>query len=157
MRAGTRFEDLPVELIAEILSELDVKSLLTISQLSRRLRYVLSDPSLNPWKWPILQNLRRRDGVYESCMDHLGTYTVIPRTNWVDILSMAQSRFLLYRVTIPSLPDKDYEEATRRRFLPSWVRRQREKDEKEGHDAGIIVKWKETFLTSVSYYYDLNH
>ena len=147
MHEITHFEALPVELIAEILTELDLETLLTVSQLSRRLRQVSSDSSLNPWKWPILQNLRRRDGVYESCMDRLGTFTVVPRTNWVDILSMAHPKFLLFRVALPSLPDRDFEEAAHRRFLPSWVRRQRDKDVKEGCDSDRTIKWKETFLT----------
>lgn len=140
-------EALPVELIAEILGALDLQTLLTVSHLSRRLRSIASDTSLNPWKWPILHNLRKRDGVYEKCMVHLGTFTIVPRTNWVDILSMAHAKYLLFQATIPSLADRAYEEAARRRFLPSWVRRQREKDEREERETGIPVRWKETFLT----------
>lgn len=44
------FESLPVELIAEILGELDLTSLILVSYLSRRLHAIASDPSLNPWK-----------------------------------------------------------------------------------------------------------
>jgi len=43
-------ESLPVELVADILSELDLASLITMSSLSRRLRSVASDvsePGLN--------------------------------------------------------------------------------------------------------------
>lgn len=36
-------ETLPVELVAEILSELDLSTLITVSCLSRRLRTILSD------------------------------------------------------------------------------------------------------------------
>ncbi|KAG6880155.1 hypothetical protein C0992_004607 [Termitomyces sp. T32_za158] len=52
-----RFESLPVDLIADILGELDIKSLVTASMVSKRLRDVVSDPSFNPWRRPILRLL----------------------------------------------------------------------------------------------------
>ncbi|THH11905.1 hypothetical protein EW145_g329 [Phellinidium pouzarii] len=126
------FEALPVELIAEILSALDLATLITVSCLSRRLREISSDTALNPWKGPIAHNLRNKDGEYESCLAHLTART--PRANWVDILSAARAEFILFSASIPSLPDSDYDECFRRRFLPSWT-----KWKKDG-------RWKEAFL-----------
>lgn len=117
------FESLPVELIAEILSEVDLESLITVASLSRRLRSITSDSALNPWKRPIVRNLQRRDGMYEPCMTHLAEHSIFPRANWLDILSAARADFLLFDATLPNLPESDYAEAFRRRFLPTWAKR----------------------------------
>lgn len=58
MLEANYLESLPVELIADILSELDLTTLITVSCLSRRLRSIVSEPALNPWRRPILRNLR---------------------------------------------------------------------------------------------------
>ncbi|KAI5119587.1 hypothetical protein M0805_005759 [Coniferiporia weirii] len=128
------FEALPVELIAEILSALDLETLITVSYLSRRLRKISADTALNPWKGPIARNLQNRDGEYERCFAHLAARATVPRANWVDILSAARADFLLFSATVPNLPDKDYEEAFKRRFLPGWA-----KWRKDG-------RWKEAFM-----------
>lgn len=128
------FESLPVELIAEILSELDLTSLVTVSCLSRRLRSIAGDSALNPWKRPIAQNLLQRDGAYEPCLAYLAEHSTFPRANWLDILSAARPDFLLFDANVPNLPDADYAEAFRRRFLPSWVKWKREG-----------CKWKEAY------------
>ena len=73
-------QDLPVELIAEILSQLDLRSLKIVSGLSRRLRSVTSDPTLNPWKGPILRNLSEPDADYDTALRHLGELSVVPRS-----------------------------------------------------------------------------
>jgi hypothetical protein len=67
------FESLPVELIADILAELDLESIIKTSHLSRRFHHISSDPSLNPWRRPILRNLR--SGVYERCLKHLSVFS----------------------------------------------------------------------------------
>lgn len=127
------FEALPVELIAEILGELDLSSLITISCLSHRLRDICSDQALNPWRKPILRNLRDNEDDYEECFRHLAVRQCVPRNNWIDILSTARPDFLLFESTLPNLPERDWEECFRRRFLPSWV-----KWRKEG-------RWQEVF------------
>jgi hypothetical protein len=47
-------QTLPVEIIAAILSLLDVGSLIQASSASKHLRLIASDPLLNPWRAPIL-------------------------------------------------------------------------------------------------------
>lgn len=128
------FESLPVELIAEILSELDLESLATVSCLSKRLRSIAGDPTLNPWKRAIARNLRRRDGDYEPCLAHLSERSTFPRTNWLDVLSSARPDFILFEATLPNLLDSDYAEAFSRRFLPSW-----DKWRKDG------CRWREAY------------
>jgi hypothetical protein len=128
------FESLPVELIADILSELDLETLIKLSNLSRRLHFIASDSSLNPWRAPILRNLRSNS--YEACLKHLSVRS-IPRQNWVEILSIAPPAFLLFESTLPNLKASEWEECFKRRFLPGW-----RKWKKEGG-------WKEAFLKFV--------
>jgi hypothetical protein len=131
MSSPLTFESLPVELIADILSELDLETLVKISCLSRRLRSITSDSSLNPWRAPILRNLRSNS--YEQCLKHLSVRSV-PRQNWLEILSIARPPFILYESTLPNLKAAEWEECFKRRFLPGWI-----KWKKEGG-------WKEAFL-----------
>ncbi|KAF7981675.1 hypothetical protein HWV62_32222 [Athelia sp. TMB] len=126
-----RLESLPGEIIAEILSELDLASLITASYLSRKLRSTCSD--FNPWRRPISRNLH--DGVYEPSLKNLCVRTTVPRQNWIDILSMARAEYLLFEATLPNLKSFEWEECFRRRFLPGWS-----KWKKEGS------QWKSAFL-----------
>ena len=130
-----RFEHLPVELIAEILSELDIPSLITVSHLSKRLYLVASDSALNPWRRPILADLLAHN--YDRTLKHLCVRSVVPRQNWVEILGLARPSFLLYEATLPNLRSREWEECFTRRFLPSW-----QKWRKDG-------SWKEGFLKCV--------
>lgn len=118
--SSMRFESLPVELIADILGELDLEHLIKVSYLSRRLYAVAADPSLNPWRRPILRNLRSRS--YESALKTLSVRLVVPRQNWIEILSLAPKEFLLFQATLPNLKAADWEECFNRRFLPGWRR-----------------------------------
>ncbi|KAG6903413.1 hypothetical protein C0995_005436 [Termitomyces sp. Mi166 len=113
-----RFESLPVDLIADILAELDLESLITISTLSRRLRDIVSDPSLNPWRRPILRVLH--SGNYENSLKNLSVRSTVPRQNWIEILSLASPSFLIYEATLPNLKSEEWEECFNRRFLPGW-------------------------------------
>ena len=132
------FEYLPVELIADILSELDLVSLITVSGLSRRIHSIASDSSLNPWRKPILRNLR--DGNYEPSFNSLLVRYIVPRQNWVEIMSLAKADFLLFRATLPNLMAREWEECFRKRFLPGWC-----KWRKDG------MQWKEAFMKCVFY------
>lgn len=134
------FESLPVELIADTLGELDLSSLVTVSCLSNRLRAISADPSLNPWRRPILRTLNHPDAVYDPALRHLSVRTTVPRNNFVEILSMARVHYLLFEASLPNLKDTEWEECFRRRFLPSWT-----KVRKEGST------WKEAFMRSVLY------
>lgn len=116
------FESLPVELIADILSELDIASLIIVSHLSRRLRDIASDSSLNPWRRPIIRALRSPDEQYESALKHLSERQTVPRQNWVEILTLGKAEYLLFEMTLPNLKEGDWEECFRRRFLPGWVK-----------------------------------
>ncbi|KAG7449485.1 uncharacterized protein BT62DRAFT_1054621 [Guyanagaster necrorhizus] len=127
------FESLPVELIAEILGELDLESLIKTSYLSRRMLAITSDSSLNPWRRPILRNLR--SATYEDCLSHLSVRQTVPRQNWIEILSLARPSFILYDATLPNLKAADWEECFNRRFLPGWKKWKRD-------DAS----WRETFI-----------
>ncbi|EGO27653.1 hypothetical protein SERLADRAFT_367218 [Serpula lacrymans var. lacrymans S7.9] len=128
----TTFESLPVELIAEILSELDLASLIEVSYLSRRLRFIASDSSLNPWRRPIIRNLYNLD--YENCLKHLSVRTIVPRQNWIEVLSLATPSFLLFDATLPNLRAVEWEECFRRRFLPGWTKWKKDSS------------WREAFL-----------
>ncbi|KAJ7490340.1 hypothetical protein B0H11DRAFT_1020430 [Mycena galericulata] len=110
-------ETLPVELIGKILSELSLADLIKTSQLSRRLKLVASDTVLNVWRPPILRNLL--SNVYETSLKNLSVYMSVPRYNWVDILALGNSSFILFEATLPTLKESEWEEAFRRRFLPS--------------------------------------
>lgn len=129
------FEGLPVELIAEILGELDLRSLITVSQVSKRLYLVASDSSLNPWRKPILANLQSH--CYEDVFKHLSVRTTVPRQNWIEILSLARPSFLLYEATLPNLRALEWEECFRRRFLPGWFKWKKD------------ASWKEAYLKCV--------
>lgn len=129
------FESLPVELIAEILGELDLESLITVSYLSRRLHSIASDSSLNPWRRPILRNLLQHPDVpYESCLSHLSVRSTVPRQNWIEIMSLGRAEWLLLEATPPHLKEAEWEECFRRRFLPGW-----QKWKKDG------TTWRSTF------------
>ncbi|KDQ64356.1 hypothetical protein JAAARDRAFT_187693 [Jaapia argillacea MUCL 33604] len=130
------FQSLPVELIADILSELDLHSLILVAYLSRRLQQIASDSALNPWRRPVLRNLH--SGIYETCLKHLSVRLIVPRQNWVEILSMARASFLLFDATLPNLKDAEWEECFRRRFLPGWIKWKKESS------------WKETFINHCS-------
>lgn len=132
--AQALLESLPVELIAEILGELDLNSLIIVSCLSRRLREISSDPALNPWRKPIHRNLRNKEDKYEECFRTLSVRSSVPRYNWLEILSIARSEFLLYEAILPNLREAEWEECFKRRFLPGWA-----KWRKEG-------KWREAFM-----------
>jgi hypothetical protein len=125
--------ELPVELITHILSLLDLASLITVSYLSRRLHSIASDSSLNPWRGPILRNLQ--DSTYEPSLKTLCVRYIVPRQNWIDILSLARSEFLLFEATLPNLKGYEWEECFSRRFLPGW-----RKWKKEGS------QWREAFM-----------
>ncbi|THV08313.1 hypothetical protein K435DRAFT_642027 [Dendrothele bispora CBS 962.96] len=112
------FDSLPVELIADILSELDLESLIRISYLSRRLRNIVSDPSLNPWRRPILRDLYSDS--YRDTLKHLSIRSTVPRQNWIEILSLASPNFILHEATLPNLRAHEWEECFSRRFLPGW-------------------------------------
>ncbi|KAF6762236.1 hypothetical protein DFP72DRAFT_878332 [Ephemerocybe angulata] len=126
------FQDLPVELIAEVFSELDLQSLVTVSYISKRIYLVASDSSLNPWRRPIHAHLR--DNIYDSTLKHLSVRSTVPRQNWIEILTLARPSFLLFDATLPNLKSNEWEECFRRRFPPSWL-----KWRKDG-------AWKEVFL-----------
>lgn len=121
------FESLPVELIAEILGELDLASLILVSYLSRRLHAIASDPSLNPWRRPILRNLQITSGApYERCLKTLSVRHTVPRHNWVEIISLARAEWLLFEATLPRLNEWEWEECFSRRFLPGWKKWKKE-------------------------------
>lgn len=118
------FESLPVELVADILGELDIASLVIVSYLSRRLRAIASDSSLNPWRRPILRTICNSDGdgEYEPQLRHLSVRHTVPRQNWVDILTLAKAEYVLFEMTLPNLKETEWEECFRRRFLPGWAK-----------------------------------
>lgn len=137
------FESLPVELIAEILGELNLASLITVSYLSRRLHTIASDPSLNPWRQPILRNLQTPPAApYEACLRTLSVRHTVPRQNWVEIISLARAEWLLFEATLPHMREREWEECFRRRFLPGWMKWKKEE-----------ATWQGTFLRYGMRYY----
>lgn len=129
---------LPVELLAEIFSELDLDSLIVVSCLSRRFRAVTAEVSLNPWRCPILRNLHQR--AYERSLFHLSVHSIVPRQNWIDILTFASPRFLLFDSTLPNLKSSEWEDCFRRRFLPGWTKWKKDNS------------WRETFMKWVLFH-----
>jgi F-box-like len=107
MLMAASLETLPVELIAAILSQLDIISLKNVSTVSSRLRAVASDPLLNPWRAPILHELSLRipDGLRS-----ISVLSSVPRHNWLEILCYASPDFLLFQATLPNLTESQYEE-----------------------------------------------
>ncbi|TRM68193.1 hypothetical protein BD626DRAFT_481040 [Schizophyllum amplum] len=111
-------EALPVELIADIMGELDLPSLIVASHLSTRCLSIASDRQLNPWRRPILRALHTLN--YEDDLRNLSVRQGVPRQNWIEILSLASPSFLLFEANLPKLSADEWEECFRRRFLPSW-------------------------------------
>jgi hypothetical protein len=130
-------EALPVELIGKIVSELALEDVIKISQLSRRLKLIASDPILNVWRLPILRNLRSNE--YEDTLKHLSVYMSVPRHNWVEILSIGRASYILFETTLPNLREAEWEEAFKRRFFPSWTKWRRDST------------WKAAFLRSQTF------
>lgn len=120
MSLPTTLESLPVELIATILSNLDLESLVKVSNLSRRLRHVASDSTLNPWRRPIAQNLA--SGHYERSFYHFSFRSIVPASNWIDILTLAPPGFILFESSLPNLKASEWEECFRKRFIPGWLK-----------------------------------
>jgi len=90
-----------------------------VSGLSRRLREIVSNPALNPWRRPILRRLRRKE--YGADLANLSLRMIVPRHNWIEIMSKADPDFLLFEAAVPNLNEHEWEESFRRRFLPSWA------------------------------------
>lgn len=122
---------LPVELIASILSELDITALRNASEVCSHLRAVASDPLLNPWRGAILRALSHHT---PTALKNISVLSTVPRHNWLEILCYASPDFLLFEATLPNLSDDHFKLAFRRRFLPSWA-----KIRKNG-------SWKEAFM-----------
>jgi hypothetical protein len=113
-------EALPVELVAEVLATINLECLVKVCYLSRRLYRICADPQINPWRRPIIQALN--ETTYPPSLKNLSVRTVVPRQNWIEILSLARSPFLLFEATLPSLSDTEWRECFMRRFLPGLQR-----------------------------------
>jgi hypothetical protein len=46
---------------------------------------------------------------------------IVPKYNWIEIMSKADPEFLLFEATVPNLNEREWDECFRRRFLPSWA------------------------------------
>lgn len=110
--------DLPVETIADLISLLNVREIIVVSQVSRHLRFICQDPLLNPWRRPILRLLMSQGNL--DALKNLSVYSVVPRQNFIEILSLAPPHFILMEVTPPHLKKDQWSEVLARRFLPSW-------------------------------------
>ncbi|EMD40480.1 hypothetical protein CERSUDRAFT_111075 [Gelatoporia subvermispora B] len=144
------FESLPVELIADILSELDLGTLIIVSYLSHRLHAICSDSSLNPWRRPILRNLRELNGNYEPLLKHLCFRTTVPRQNWVEILSIARADYLCFEASLPNLKESEWEEAFRRRFLPGCMKYKKDTSWREAFLRVLFRTWHRTETSCTS-------
>lgn len=114
--------NLPAELIADIISNLDLLSLRNVSYTCNQLRTICADEVLNPWHARLLTVLKHEEPEEEfKFVQHLSCYPCIPRRNWLYILTTASPDFILFN-DIPYLPDSTWEEAFKTRFLPSWAK-----------------------------------
>lgn len=68
---------------------------------------------------------------YEISLKHLSVRSVVPRQNWLDILSLAKASFILFEATLPNLSSSDWEQCFKRRFPPSWERMRKDSPWKE--------------------------
>lgn len=46
---------------------------------------------------------------------------IVPKHNWIEIMSKAHPEFLLFEAVIPNLTEHEWNECFKRRFLPSWA------------------------------------
>ncbi|KAG2064274.1 hypothetical protein BDR04DRAFT_1130843 [Suillus decipiens] len=141
----TTLESLPVELIATILGNLDLESLVKVSNLSQRLRHVASDSTLNPWKRPIYQNLA--SGRYERTLYHLSLRLTVPRSNWIDILTLAPPGFILFESSLPNLKASEWEECFRKRFIPGWLKWKKDNTWRMLYIKMLYRVWHRTYTT----------
>ncbi|KAF9481837.1 hypothetical protein BDN70DRAFT_802580 [Pholiota conissans] len=139
------FQDLPVELIADILGELDLENLVKMCYLSKRFYMVASDSSLNPWRKPIARNLNAF--AYEKVLKHLSVRSVVPRHNWIEILTSARPSYILYEATLPNMKSSEWEECFSRRFLPSWKKWKKESSWKEAYLKMLHRVWHRTMTS----------
>jgi hypothetical protein len=132
-----QLQNLPVELITSILEELDLLSLITVANLSSRLRSVASDPYLNPWRKPIVRALLKEpceEAAAElAALQHLSERSIVPRQNWVEVLTFASPSFILLDATIPNMRQEDWELCFKRRFIPGWVKWKRDHSWREAY------------------------
>ncbi|KAF7332273.1 hypothetical protein MKEN_00108500 [Mycena kentingensis (nom. inval.)] len=135
-------ESLPVDLIAQIVGELPLLDVIKMSQLSRHLKLIASDDTLNVWRRPILRAVRTNS---DQALKNLSVYTCVPRHNWITVLATAKAHFILFDLTLPNLKHAEWEEAFRRRFLPSWVALKQAKT------------WKEAFLSMLHQLWHRSH
>ncbi|KAI0033750.1 hypothetical protein K488DRAFT_47005 [Vararia minispora EC-137] len=133
----SQLQGLPVELITAILEELDLPSLITVASLSSRLRSVASDPYLNPWRKPIVRALNHDtcEGCTEqlAALQHLSERSIVPRQNWIEVLTLASPSFILLDATLPNMQQADWETCFKRRFLPGWVKWKRDHSWREAY------------------------
>jgi hypothetical protein len=120
-----RFQDLPPELIAGIISQLDASGILACACTCKQLRRIVADDTLNPLRPAIIQHIANKEYPIELA-SLAAWFSIIPIRNWVVLLSQADHRFLLYEASLPRLRDSIWEEAFEKRFLPGW--RQWKKD-----------------------------
>ncbi|KAI0276300.1 hypothetical protein BGY98DRAFT_986287 [Russula aff. rugulosa BPL654] len=106
---------------------------------------IASDRSLNPWRAPILRNLH--SGLYEDSLKHLSVRTTVPRQNWIEIVSMAQPRFLLFDSTLPNMKEADWQECFKRRFLPGWEKWKRDTSWQETFKKLLFRVWHRSMIT----------
>jgi hypothetical protein len=137
-------DNLPVELLAKVLSLLELHQLLAAARTCKLWRAVCCHPLLNPFRDPIahiLENQFQRDSEKTGGMHHLRTLSAfqwIPSRNWVEILAVASPHFILFDWIVPNLSEEQWEEAFRLRFPPSWTRWRRD------------GRWRAAFLKSIS-------
>jgi hypothetical protein len=141
--------DLPVELLSLTLGFLDLVSLKNASESCRLLRAICSDHVLNPWHYPVRRaiNMLFADGLAKgesqaisehqeypanipttslesqelAVLSALGEFSAVARSTLVDILVLSPPRFLLYCASRSNMTRSMWEDAFRRRFLPSWA------------------------------------
>lgn len=129
-----KFTQLPPDILADIMSHLEILDLTHLSVLSQTLRTVLSDSNLNPWRLPLSTLLACNTS--PSVLASIAVYQqVIPPDNWIMILSRTDSQFLLYKCELPRLSENIWQAAFEARYLPSWKKWKRER-----------MKWREAFL-----------
>jgi hypothetical protein len=100
---------------------------------------------LNPWKRPITQNLA--SGSYERTFYHLSLRSIVPRSNWIDILTLAQPGFILFESSLPNLKASEWEECFRKRFIPGWLKWKKDNTWREFYIKMLYRVWHRTCTT----------
>lgn len=126
-------------------SYLPLDSLVSLTDTHSTFRALAASPPLTPFAAPILAALLKGPAYPQSLRTLAWTHPYLPPALFLHILVRAPPRFILDELELPRLSSGYWQEAFRRRFLPSWIRYR-----DENTAAKDKPSWRATFLRCVS-------